>query len=639
MDGPARQGGAYTFGKYRLDPIRRTLTRGSAPVKLTARLFDTLLYLVEHRARVVARHELALAVWGTRQVDDANVAMAVSSLRKALQGDEADQKLISTVPGKGFQFVAAVDFVSAPAQPETAEPGAVPASVRRAAAWRFASLANRRGAGAAALVICAACAALFWRLAPVAIHGDARPAFLPPPRSIAVLAFRNESGDAAQEYFSDGISEELINALSQVGGLHVAARSSAFSFKRKPASDTDIARRLNVGAVLSGSVGRHGTRLSIDARLTDGVTGAQVWSHHFVRAAGETLQTQVALAQAVTATLRVRLVGSEVAGLTLGGTANPLAFDAYLRAVAARRASKSESDDKRTIALFNEAVALDPGFAIAQAQRAMMLWSIAAQTGSSDRAYVLGLKEQSLAGARRAVALAPDLAIAHVALGYALGATLPNFGRQEAELARARDLAPGDATVLREFSRFEAFAGHFARAVDAAEQAVALDPLTPGSYSRLAWTLLFARRPGDAVVALQHAFELGLADDPSIKSLRGQIALLRGDAEGAARACSDDRAWPENVCLAIAYHALGKQKEALAQVAKLDALGAEWGPFAYAVIYAQWGRLDEALAWLEKAYDLPDQGIIQIEASPWLDPIRQDPRFKDIERRLNVPAR
>jgi serine/threonine-protein kinase len=603
---------------------------------LTARLFDTLHYLVENHARVVTRNELVSAVWGRRQVDDANVAMAVSSLRKTLQGNETTQSLIATLPGKGFQFAASVTFESAPSPPAAAELDATPGAVRRVGAGRYFGWRNLRAAGAVALVIAVAGAALLWRMAPVDTHSAAPPAFVPPPHSIAVLAFRNASGDPAQEYFSDGLSEELINALSQVGALHVSARSSAFSFKRKPASETDIARRLNVGAVLSGSVGRHGGRLSIDAKLTDGVTGALLWAQHYDRAEGETLRTQGELAAAVTSALRVRLTGGDVAALTQGGTTNPKAFDAYLRAMAAIHREKSEADFKQELMLLDEAVTLDPTFAIGQAARAKDLWSIAARTSSNDRNFVRGLKDESLAAAKKAVALAPDLAIAHIALGFALGAYVPDFRRQQAEFSRARDLAPGDVTVLREYGRFEALAGHYSRAIEAGEHAIALDPLKAGSYVQLAWTWYWARKPDEALAALRHAAALGGFPHAFTASLEGMIELMRGDTAAAIRSCQDAPDWELYVCLAVAYHKLGRQNDAEAQLAKLQALGTDSEPFGYAEIYAQWGRPDDALKWLEKSFDLPDQGIIQVPTDPWLDPIRQMPQFKELEQRLDL---
>jgi TolB-like protein/DNA-binding winged helix-turn-helix (wHTH) protein len=637
MDGTARVAGIYAFGPYRLDPVRRTLMHDGVPMDLTARLLDTLLYLVENHAHVVQRDELERAVWGHRRVNGANVAMAISSLRKALQRDDAASGLIATVPGHGYQFAGDVTF--APAL--DAEDGVAMAELLTRPTPAVPRRAALRGWGVAcvvALLLLAGGATAIWRhTAPIGEHVSAQPAFTPPPRSIAVLAFSNLSGDPAQAYFSDGISEELINALSQVGGLQVAARSSSFSFKQKPATMQEIARRLNVGAVLSGSVGREGGRLRIEARLLDGLTGTELWSHRYDRDQGGILEVQEELAKSVTSALRVRLVGGDMAGLTLGGTTNPQALDAYLRAVAATRNEPlNEANYRRLIALYDEAVALDPGFAIAQAKRARTLWATAARIASNDRVFVNGLKDAALAGAQKAVSLAPGLPDAHIALGFALGSYRPDFRRQEAEFVRARELAPRSASIAREYSTFESFAGHPAAAVAAAEQAVALDPLTPDSYVRLAWAMYWAKRPDGSLAALQHARQLGATGATTLAYLEGFNELLLGHAGAARLACQADNHWGLNTCMAMAYHALGKQTEAAAEVAKLKAYGPQAGAFPFAMIYAQWGRYDDALTWLQKAYDLPDIGIIEIEAEPWFDPMRQMPRFKEIEKRLDV---
>jgi TolB-like protein/DNA-binding winged helix-turn-helix (wHTH) protein len=636
MDGILRVAGTYAFEAYRLDPVRRTLMHDGLPVDLTARLFDTLLYLVENHARVVQRDELERAVWGRRHMDGVNVAMAISSLRKALQGDAGTPGLIATVTGQGYRLAADVTFEpsrDAEAAVTLADRRALPAhEAARVAWWR-----GRRVAFVVALLLLAGSAAAIWRATPVRERAGAKLAFTPPPRSIAVMAFTNVGGDPAQTYFSDGISEELINALSQVGGLQVAARSSSFSFKQKQASVQEIARRLNVGAVLRGSVGRDGGKLRIEARLLDGVTGAELWSHRYDRDQGGVLEVQAELAKAVTSALQVRLAGGDVAGLTLGGTTNPRALDAYLRGVAATRTeAQNEAGFRREMALFDQAVALDPSFAIAQATRARTLWTIAAKSATSDRAFVNGLKDAALEGAQKAVSLAPDLADAHVALGFALGAHRPDFRRQEAEFARARELAPGDASIARQYSTFESFAGHQAAAVAAAEQAVALDPVIPESYVRLAWASYWAKLPDASLAALRHARQLGATDRTTLAYLEGLDDLLLGHAEAARLACHEDNHWGLNACMAMAYHALGKQNEAETEVAKLKAYGPQAGAFPFAMIYAQWGRYDDALTWLQKSYDLPDIGIIQIEAEPWFDPMRQMPRFKEIEKLLDV---
>ena len=283
----------YAFPPFRMDPVRRTLTRDGERIDLTARLFDTLLYLVENHHRVVSRDELERAIWGGRNVAGANVAVAISALRRCLQTPGSPSDVIKTISGQGYQLDRAV----------VVEPGLIPMVAADAAApGAPANVAPRRRARVAAAVCVAALvtasAAAYWAVR--AGGGPAQEAFTPPPRSIAVLPFKNASGDPARDYFSDGISEELIDSLSQVRALHVAARQSAFSFKGTPAREQDIARRLNVAAVLGGSVRQDGGRLVIGVHLTDGTTGRELWANTYDRAAGDVLEIQTELARSVT---------------------------------------------------------------------------------------------------------------------------------------------------------------------------------------------------------------------------------------------------------------------------------------------------------------------------------------------------
>ncbi len=619
----------YTFPPFRMDPVRRTLTRDGERIDLTARLFDTLLYLVENHHRVVSRDELERAIWGGRNVAGANVAVAISALRRCLQTPGSPSDVIKTISGQGYRLDSAV----------VVEPGLIPMVAADAAApGAPANVAPRRRARVAAAVCVAALvtasAAAYWAVR--AGGGPAQRAFTPPPRSIAVLPFKNASGDPARDYFSDGLSEELIDSLSQVRALHVAARQSAFSFKGTPAREQDIARRLNVAAVLGGSVRQDGGRLVIGVHLTDGTTGRELWANTYDRAAGDVLELQTELARSVTGALKVQLAGTQSAMLTLGGTTDPAALDAYLRAIAASRHHDTTlASLAHTLRLFDQAVALDPNFAMAQAHRALFLWSYAATSGSGDRSFTKGLKDAALAGASKAVALAPDLATAHIAMGYALGAYIPDFARQEVEFSRARALAPGSSAIAAQYARFEMFAGHTDTALAAAEQAVASDPLDPAIYSRLAWILYYARRPADAAGAVSHARQLGLPRTSSEAAFEGSLDLAQHNPEAARRDCENDIVWETNFCLALAYHALGRQQDSLAEIAKLEAHGPDSGPFVLACIYAQLGEPDKALDFLERAYRVRDQGILQLRADPLLDPIRAHPRFKAIDRLLD----
>jgi serine/threonine-protein kinase len=574
-------------------------------------------------------------------VEGANLAVAISSLRKSLQNDGTDGTLIATVPGQGYRFTGAVTWEPTPA-PLAGSVGSTPPGIAP-----MSALATHRpwwrGTAAmltALLLAVATSGAAFWyfRLLVAQEATVSAVPFTPPPHSVAVLAFANLSSDPKQDYLSDGLSEELTDSLCQIGALHVAARLSAFSFKAKPATIQDIARRLNVASVLRGSVRRDNGRLVVTAELMDGVSGGQLWSHTYDRDAGDALKVQVELAQAVSSALQVTLTGGNLAKLTLGGTTNPAAWDAYLRAIAVLRTTDRIADGHRkALPLLDKALALDPNFALAQARRAISLLSLAATTGSQDKSFVPGLRDAAWAAANKAVAMAPELAEAHLAVAYTLDNQQFNVATQEAEFARARELAPGDSGIAADYGRFEIYAGHTAAGAAAAEQAVALDPIDPRQNHKLAWALYHARMPDEAVMALRHSEELGEKSTVTISALRGLIALMKGDAGAALGDCKDDTYWMINLCLAIAYHSHGETPAAMAQLAKLRAFLADDGAINYAEVYAQWGDTENALYWLEKAYASHDGGMIGIRSDWMLDPIRNTPRYKAIERQMNFP--
>jgi TolB-like protein/DNA-binding winged helix-turn-helix (wHTH) protein len=640
MDDPIREKGVYVFGPYRLDPDRRSLSRHGLTVELTPRLFDTLAYLVENHDRLVERDELERAVWRDRSVVVSNLGKAISALRKSLQADGGEDNLIITVPGRGFRLGALVVFEPAQPDPPAREAGAPDGRGSAAEPQARRRLLDALRWGLPVLALAACVVTLWYVRRPQPVPAPAAAAsFAPPPRSVAVLAFSNLSGDPGQTYFSDGLSEELIDSLSRIGTMHVAARLSAFSFRDKAATVQDIARALNVGTVLEGSVRRDGTRLRVTAQLVDGVTGYEIWSHSYDRDAGGIFKVQGDLAQAVAESLQVNVVGPAAAKLTLGGTNNPKALDAYLRAMAAEETPDDMLARARGIlTAFDDAVAADPNFAVAHAQRAIALWRIASSNGDPNLAATHRMKDDALAAARRAVALAPDLAVAHLAFGMALDDALPDFSRQQAEFVRARELAPGSSEIARYYGRFEVLAGQTERGIEAAEQAASLDPLTPQTYYLLAGTLYLAGRGDDAAAALRRARDLGAPDSIYAATLAGFIALMKGKAAAAHDACAGRNDWQIKVCLAIADHALGKQAEATADFASLQNALGDAGAYNYAQVMSQWGRSDEALQWLETAYNLNDPGLIQLKADPLLDPVRQTPRFKALQGRLGFPS-
>src|ERR1700733_5179317 len=297
-----------------------------------------------------------------------------------------------------------------------------------------------------AVVILAAAAFLFVEK-PWVSRSPPSAAFAPPPHSIAVLPFANMSGDKDQEYFSDGLTEELLNSLSEINELQVAARTSAFSFKGKDTDIGTIARKLNVGAVLEGSVRRSGHTIRITAQLINAVTGFHLWSKTYDRDLGDVLKLQTEIATAVASALKVTLLGDVAAKVELGGTRNPAAFDAYLRGAKAYGSRREAKDIPAAIAAYTEAIRLDPHYALALAARSIALTAVAGE--AATKAAMRDGFDKAQADARQALALAPDLAQAHLASANVSELGTLDFTQASDAYKRALALAPGNAEVLR----------------------------------------------------------------------------------------------------------------------------------------------------------------------------------------------
>ena len=471
----------------------------------------------------------------------------------------------------------------------------------------------------------------------VAARAGAVPtAFSPPLHSIAVLAFVNLSGDKEQEYFSDGLTEELINSLAEINELQVAARMSSFYFKGKDVDLGTVAHKLNVGAVLEGSVRRSANTIRITAQLINAVTGFHVWSKTYDRDLGDVLKLQTEIATSVAGALKVTLLGDVAAKVELGGTRNPGAFDAYLRGAEAYRSRHESKDIPAAIAAYTEAIRLDPHYALAFAARSLALSSIAGEA-TTEAAMREGY-DRAQADARQALALAPDLAKAHLALAnvWALG-TL-DFTQANDEYERALALAPGNAEALRLNGHFAARMGRFDAGIAATRRALVLDPLARASHSMLGHTLYAARRYEEAVAAWAEVVSL-YPDFKADYVFCGLAYYGLGDLESARASC--ETAPDYFLCqlgLAVIYDKLGRHGDAEAELGKMKAAMGDTSAYQYAAIYAQWGNRAKALEWLEMALRLRDPGLVDLKTDPLMDPLRKEPRFQAIEFELKFPT-
>jgi TolB-like protein len=459
--------------------------------------------------------------------------------------------------------------------------------------------------------------------------------FNPSPHSIAVLPFVNISGDKEQEYFSDGLTEELLDSLARINELQVSARTSSFSFKGKDLDIPTVARKLNVAAVLEGSVRRSGHTIRITAQLINAVTGFHLWSQTYDRNLGDVLKLQTEIANAVAGALKVTLLGDVAAKVELGGTHNAAAFDAYLRGRKLSQTASTASEQQGAIAAYTEALRLDPGYALAFADRSIARTAFA-EAFASGAAIREGF-DQALADAQKSIARAPELGVGHEALAHVLEVGFLDFARANDEYERALELAPGDARILRGSANFISWMGHPQAGIAAARRAVTLDPLNPRSQRTLGITLYNARRYSDAIAANQA--DVAFEPSPTAYARRGESFYALGDFESARISCEAKLDyWRSQACLAVTYDKLGRHADAEVMLGKLKTKMGDASAYQYAQIYAQWGNLSKALEWLETAWRLRDPGLLYLKTDPLLDPLRDEGRFQTIETALKFPT-
>lgn len=657
---------------------------------------QVLRELIAHAGSVVTREQLIALLWPKGVVDfDTGLNTVIRKLRNALGDTSETPRYIETLPRRGYRFIGALDpdpdaaSAASPrvpvsgasaASPEpalpahnapTAPPEAASATAKTIPSGRepperqmtsssAATTASVRRPRRSALALIAALAAAalltgtyaLWRArsgasatsvrveAPpqsalagrVAVTGAA--VFSPPPHSIAVLPFVNISGDKEQEYFSDGLTEELLNSLAHIDGLQVAARTSSFSFREHP-DIAEVAHKLNVATVLEGSVRRSGHTMRITAQLNNAVTGFHVWSQTYDRDISDVLKLQTEIATAVAGALKVTLLRDEAARIELGGTRNPAAFDAYLRASKAYISRGDVTGIPTAIAAYTEAVRLDPNFALAYAGRSEALSQYTQELTTGAAAHE-GLARAE-ADARHAIALAPELAQAHAALAYVFEGRL-DFEAASQEYERARALAPGTARVLQVSGNFAAQMGKTTESLTALRYAAMLDPLDHRSHVMLGGALYLARRYEEAVAAFTEAIRLA-PDYKNSYGLRGLAFYALGDLQSARTSCEihADNNWASQQCLPIVYDKLGRHADAQAELTKLKSAMGEDYAYSYATIYAQWGDRTKALELLERAVRVHDAGLSFLKTDPLLDPLRNEPRFQAVLRELKFP--
>jgi TolB-like protein/Tfp pilus assembly protein PilF len=459
----------------------------------------------------------------------------------------------------------------------------------------------------------------------------------PSASSIAVLPLANESGDASQLYFSDGISEDLINALGQVPNLKVIGRSSAFRFRDSKESSRSIGEKLGVAHLLEGSVRRAGDMIRVSAELIDASDGSMQWSEHYDRPYKDLFALQDEITRAVTQALKTKLLPGEraVEQSERPPSGSLEAYNALLQAWFYERRD-TEQGYRKAIESYEQATQLDPGYALA--------WSgLGGVWASLGGAFLEGAQQQeAYAKARdaidRALALSPSLADAHVTRGIVLQDVDFDWHGAEAEFRRAAALAPNNASVKRNLGVLLASFGQVDQAIELTRQATALEPLRANYYNWIASYLLGVNRLDEAERAIHRAIELEPGAQRYHRKLT-MIEVLRGNGPAALAAAQQEPpgSW-QDIALALARQIGSDRSAADAALKTLIEKDSGDAPFQIAEVYAVRNDANKTFEWLDRAWTARDGGIESLLYDPFILRFKGDPRFAAFCRKVGLPV-
>ena len=453
--------------------------------------------------------------------------------------------------------------------------------------------------------------------------------------SIAVLPFVNLSSDKEQEYFSDGLAEELLNLLAKVPGLHVAARTSAFSFKGKSEDVRAIGKALNVATVLEGSVRKGGEQVRITAQLINAADGFHLWSETYDRKLTDVFAVQDEIARAVVAGLKLKLLPEQTPTTKDKRTANPEVYTQYLIGnQLMTRARASRSGFQPAAQAFEKALAIDPGYAPAWAGLAFVRFWLA-DNAESVAAIEAGQK-LAVEAAERAVALAPELAEALAARGAQRGWIQHDWAGSRADLERSLQLEPGNSETWTYYALLHAILGRLPETVAALTKATELDPLNSWSWAYLGGWLTASGRTAEARSALDRALEVD-PQQANAQLFYGRLELLDEKPAPALERFERAPAGYPLMGRALCLHALGRKLEAEAALDQLIARDAHDMAFQIAEVYAFRGEKGRAFEWLERAWVQRDSGLSLIKVSIFLRGLHGDPRFTAWLVKLKLP--
>jgi serine/threonine protein kinase/Flp pilus assembly protein TadD len=493
----------------------------------------------------------------------------------------------------------------------------------------LASITRGKWAGLLLLVLLlAGIGGYFWRSRARSNTGGVNTA------SIAVLPFADMSPGRDQEYFSDGLAEELTNELAKVPGLKVTGRSSAFQFKGKNEDLRAVGQKLNVANILEGSVRQEGSHVRITAELTKANDGFQLWSEEYNTEVKDIFAVQDQIARAVTQALQIKLLGANAtSALAESKVTNPDAYQAYLQAAYFLNRGSEKTNYDKALTFADQAIKLDENFSPAWALRSTVFAGM-----GMDGFMDLGLGvRRAREDAEQAIALDPRSAAGYLSLANVRLLYDFDWEGGEAALNKAAALEPGSTDLPSYRADLEEVRGRLDEAIELRKQAIALNPLCSSCYLFLGSDLYEAGQYDEATTVLQKALEL----DPRqgfAYFLRGQILLARGrPQEALVEMQQETNDWLKLTGEAFAYHTLGRQQASEAALRELIANHGSDSAYQVAEVYAYRGEVDKALEWLNRAYQQHDSGLMFLKTDGLFKGLHQNPRYLDLLKKMALP--
>jgi adenylate cyclase len=570
----------YEFDDFRLDATERVLRRRGEPVPLTPRVLDTLIYLVRHHGKVLEKNELMSEIWPDAVVEENNLSQNISTLRRVFGESRGDNRYIVTVPGRGYRFAAQVtERVSSD-------------------------------------------------------QADA-------PQTIAVLPFVNMSVDPENAYFCEGLAEELLNALSRVEGIKVAARTSAFAFAGKNANVNEIGVALGVKSILDGSVRRSGNRLRITAQLANAADGYQLWSERYDREMSDIFDVQDEITLAVVDALKVKLLGKEKAALLKRYTDNTEAYHLYLKGRYFWFKSTPQ-EFRKSRDYFQRAVEADPAYTLGY-------FGLASYYGFASSWGMMRPEEgwpKMEAATMKALELDDTLAEVHHGLAALKWVYYRDWSGADQTFRRAIELNPNIGAIHSHYSIFLSVIGKLDEAIAEGTLALKLDPLSIRLHRNQAARFYLARRYDDAVRQYGEALELD-SSDATLHDELGDVYEQMGQRAEAIAEWTKAATLARDEELAQTLRKIDSEKGSAASLKAIArkrlqrlnerAKRGEYVPAAHiARAYMRMGDTDQAFDWLEKARKERNAFPLLIKSDPIYDGLHADTRFAAIVTSMNL---